>query len=80
MRPNLHASELIFVVIIATDDFQDDIGPAPVKKAKTTTTKTKAKTKEEVTKSKTKDSGNLKRKERYSSRDQGAFLWEKMRF
>lgn len=79
MRPNLHASELIFVVIIATDDFQDDIGPAPVKKAKTTT-KTKAKTKQEVTKSKTKDSGNLKRKERYSSRDQGAFLWEKIRF
>ncbi|CAH3188567.1 unnamed protein product [Porites lobata] len=47
------------------DDFQNDTGPAPVKKAKTAT-KTKAKTKQEVTKSKTKDSGNLKRKERLS--------------
>ena len=67
-----------FVVVIAIDDFQDDTGPAPVKKAKTAT-KTKAKTKQEVTKSKTKDSGNLKRKERYSLISELNFMFQGIR-
>lgn len=47
------------------DDFQDDAGPAPVKKIKTTA-KAKTKTKQEEVKSKSKEPGTLKRKERLS--------------
>ena len=51
------------VRIFCSDDFQDDAGPAPVKKIKTTA-KAKTKTKQEEVKSKSKEPGTLKRKER----------------
>ena len=44
------------------DDFQDDVGPAPIKKAKSTA-KTKAKTKVQE-EAKSKEPVTLKRKER----------------
>ena len=48
--------------VFFADDFQDEVGPAPVKKAKSTT-KTKAKTKVQE-EAKSKEPASLKRKER----------------
>ena len=52
------------MILFCADDFQDDPGPVPVKKVKSTVKAKQPKTKQDETKGKSKEPGALKRKER----------------